>query len=319
VKEAEAMDGGDAVSRRDLLGMSLAGMASLYLGSRASGAARGGLRLGGPVFEKYQDPEGWVRAVKKLGYSAAYCPVGAEAADEVVKAYERAAQKADIIIAEVGAWSNSISPDEEKRKAALEKCRQQLALADRIGARCCVNITGSRGTQWDGPAAENFTEETFDMIVETTRGIIDDVKPTRTWFALETMPWAYPDSADSYVRLIQAIDRDRFAVHLDPVNLVCSPQRYYANGRLIAECFEKLGPYIKSCHAKDIILHPKLMTHLDEVRPGQGGLDYATLLRELSKLPGVPLMLEHLSNAEEYEQAAAHIRSVARKLGLSFA
>jgi len=182
------MDGGDAVSRRDLLGMSLAGMASLYLGSRASGAARGGLRLGGPVFEKYQDPEGWVRAVKKLGYSAAYCPVGAEAADEVVKAYERAAQKADIIIAEVGAWSNSISPDEEKRKAALEKCRQQLALADRIGARCCVNITGSRGTQWDGPAAENFTEETFDMIVETTRGIIDDVKPTRTWFALETMP-----------------------------------------------------------------------------------------------------------------------------------
>ena len=80
------MDGGDAVSRRDLLGMSLAGMASLYLGSRASGAARGGLRLGGPVFEKYQDPEGWVRAVKKLGYSAAYCPVGAEAADEVVKA-----------------------------------------------------------------------------------------------------------------------------------------------------------------------------------------------------------------------------------------
>lgn len=313
------MDGSDAVSRRDLLGMSLVGMASLYLGSRASGGARGGLRLGGPVFEKYQDPDGWVRAVKKLGYSAAYCPVGAEAGDEVVKAYETAAQKAGIIIAEVGAWSNPISPDGEKRKAALEKCRQQLALADRIGARCCVNITGSRGTQWDGPAAENFTEETFEMIVETTRGIIDDVKPTRTWFALETMPWAYPDSADSYVRLIKAIDRDRFAAHLDPVNLVCSPQRYYGNGRLIVECFEKLGPYIKSCHAKDIVLHPKLTTHLDEVRPGQGGLDYVTFLRELNKLPGVPLMLEHLPSAEEYEQAAAHIRSVARELGLSFA
>lgn len=313
------MDGSDAVSRRDLLGMSLAGMASLYLGARASGGARRGLRLGGPVFEKYQDPEAWVRAVRKLGYSAAYCPVGAEAGDDVVKAYEQAARDADIVIAEVGAWSNPISPDEEKRKAALEKCRQQLALADRIGARCCVNITGSRGTQWDGPAAENFTEETFDMIVETTRGIIDDVKPTRTWFALETMPWAYPDSADSYVRLIQAIDRDRFAAHLDPVNLVCSPQRYYGNGALITECFEKLGPYIKSCHAKDIVLHPKLTTHLDEVRPGQGGLDYATFLRELNKLPGVPLMLEHLAHAEEYEQAAAHIRSVARELGLSFA
>ena len=315
------MDGSYRQSRRGFLKTSLAGaaVASLHLSSPTPAATGGGLRLGGPVFDKYQDPDGWARAVRKLGYSTAYCPIGAEAADDVVRAYERAAQKADIIIAEVGAWSNPISPDDEKRKAALEKCRLQLALADRIGARCCVNITGSRGTQWDGPAAENFTEETFEMIVETTRGIIDDVKPTRTWFTLETMPWAYPDSADSYVRLIRAIDRDRFAAHLDPVNLVCSPQRYYANGKLIAECFEKLGPHIKSCHAKDIYLHPKLMTHLDEVRPGQGELDYATFLRELNKLPGVPLMLEHLPNAEEYRQAAEHIRSVGRGLGLSFA
>ena len=219
----------------------------------------------------------------------------------------------------MGAWSNPISPDEKTRSAALEKCRRQLALADRIGARCCVNIAGSRGTQWDGPAAENFTEETFEMIVQTTRSIIDDVKPTRTYFTLETMPWAYPDSPDSYLRLFKAIDRERFAVHLDPVNLVCSPQRYYGSGKLIRECFEKLGPYIKSCHAKDILLQTKLTTHLDEVRAGQGGLDYATFLRELSRLPDTPLMLEHLPSAEEYEKAAGHIRGVARELGLSFA
>jgi len=204
------------------------------------------------------------------------------------------------------------------RKAALEKCRRQLALADRIGARCCVNITGSRGEKWDGPSADNYTCETFDMIVETTRAIIDDVKPTRTYFTLETMPWAYPDSPDSYARLFEAIDRKRFAVHLDPVNLVCSPQRYYGNAALIRECFKKLGPHIKSCHAKDILLHPRLTTHLDEVRPGTGGLDYATFLKELSKLTDVPLMLEHLPNAEEYTKAAEHIRGVARDVGLSF-
>ncbi len=315
------MDANHDVSRRGFLKASIgiAAAASLPAGSPASAASGRGLRLGGPVFEKTNDPEAWARAVRKLGYNAAYCPIGPEASDDVVKSYERAAREADIIIAEVGAWSNPISPHEEQRKAALEKCRRQLALADRIGARCCVNITGSRGTEWDGPAAENFTEETFDMIVETTRGIIDDVQPKRTWFALETMPWAYPDSADSYLRLIRAIDRERFAVHLDPVNLICSPQRYYSNGRLIRECFEKLGPYLKSCHAKDIYLHPKLTTHLDEVRPGQGGLDYVTYLKELNKLPGVPLMIEHLSGAEEYRLAAEHIRSIAQKLGLSFA
>jgi len=277
------------------------------------------LRLGGPTFEKYADPEGWVKAVKKLGYSAAYCPVGAEAADDVVKAYAVAAEKADIIIAEVGVWNNPLSSDEKARQAALEKCRKQLTLADRIGARCCVNISGSRGELWDGPSPQNLTDETFDMIVETTRAIINAVKPSRTYFTLETMPWAYPDSADSYLDLLKAIDRKRFAVHLDPVNLVCSPQRYYGSGKLIRECFEKLGPYIKSCHAKDILLQTKLTTHLDEIRPGLGGLDYATFLRELSKIPDTPLMLEHLKDAEEYRLAADHVRSVARSIGLSFA
>jgi sugar phosphate isomerase/epimerase len=276
------------------------------------------LRLGGPTFEKYDGPDEWVDVVKKLGYRAAYCPVNAKTSDDVVKAYESAAKKADIIIAEVGAWSNPISPDDKTRRQAQEKCRTQLALADRIGANCCVNISGSRGKEWAGHSPDNFTDETFDMIVETTRAIIDDVKPTRTYFTLETMPWAYPDSADSYVALFKAIDRKRFAAHLDPVNIVCSPQRYYSTGKLIRECFAKLGPHIKSCHAKDILLSQRLTTHLDEVRPGLGGLDYEVFLKELSKMPDTPLMIEHLKDAEEYRLAAEHIRGVAKRIGLSF-
>ena len=65
-----------------------------------------------------------------------------------VQAYAAAAKAADIVIAEVGTWSNPLSPDEAKRKAALEKCKKGLALADEIGARCCVNITGSLGLKW---------------------------------------------------------------------------------------------------------------------------------------------------------------------------
>jgi len=257
------------ISRRQMMKTSLAAATILTSTSAVRAVTKVkklSVRLGGPTFEKYEDPAGWIAAVKKLGYSAAYCPVGADAGDDVVKAYEQAAKEANIIIAEVGAWSNPISPDEKMRKEAQEKCRQQLHLADRIGARCCVNIAGSRGELWDGPSEKNFTDETFDMIVETTRGIIDDVKPTRTYFTLETMPWAYPDSADSYLRLFKAIDRKQFAVHMDPVNLVCSPQRYFSSGALIRECFAKLGPYIKSCHGKDILLQLKLTTHLDEVR-----------------------------------------------------
>jgi sugar phosphate isomerase/epimerase len=310
-----------SISRRNFMKKS-AGAAALLLSALAKDVSAAppnppSLRLGGPAFGKFEDPDAWVRLIKSLGYRAAYCPLGHNEKDDVVKACADAAKKADIIIAEVGAWSNPISPDEETRRKALTKCRESLALADRIDAKCCVNISGSRSSaRWQGPHPDNLTDETFDMIVETTRAIIDEVKPTRTHFTLETMPWAYPDSADSYLRLIKAIDRRRFAVHFDPVNLVTSPQRYFRNAELIRDFFKKLGPRIKSCHAKDILLQSKLTTHLDEVRPGLGGLDYAVFLRELSKFPHTPLMLEHLKGPEEYRRAADHIRSVAKKTGI---
>lgn len=275
------------------------------------------MRLGGPLFGDCSTPERWVEAVRTAGYGAAYCPLRDEADAGQIRAYAQAASQADIVIAEVGAWSNPMSPDEPTARAAIAKCQAQLAMAEAIGARCCVNITGSCGTQWDGPHPDNLTQATFDRIVEVTRTIIDAVKPTRTFYTLETMPWMYPDSPQSYLDLIQAIDRKAFAVHLDPVNLVCSPRRYFGNAALIRECFEKLGPWIKSCHAKDITLSGKLTVHLDEARPGLGGLDYATFLREMHKLePSTPLMLEHMKAEEEYKAAALHIHSVAEEVGV---
>jgi len=132
------------------------------------------------------------------------------------------------------------------------------------------------------------------------------------------MCWAYPYSADTYLELIKAIDRKQFGVHCDPTNLMCSPDRFYHSGSVIREFFDKLGPMIRSCHAKDAALEPKPLAHLSEVRPGLGGLDYKTFLTELTKYPDVPLMLEHLSGAEEYKLAADHLRTVAASIRASF-
>ena len=274
------------------------------------------MRLGSNISER--KPESLTERfsmLKEAGFSATFCPIGPDADDAAVEEVCRLVKKSDIVIAEVGAWSNPVSTDEETRRDAIENCRRRLALADRVGARCCVNISGSRGRKWDGPHPDNLTDATFDLVVETVRKIIDAVKPTRTFYTLEPMPWMYPDSPDAYVRLIEAIDRKAFAVHLDPVNLICSPHRYFANGALIRECFDKLGPHIRSCHAKDIILAQRLTTHLDECRPGLGALDYREYLRQIDRLdPDMPLMIEHLKTDAEIALAAAHIRSVAKDI-----
>jgi sugar phosphate isomerase/epimerase len=133
------------------------------------------------------------------------------------------------------------------------------------------------------------------------------------------MGWALPDSPDSYLRMIQAVDRDAFAVHLDPCNLVNCPERFYRNGKLIEECFEKLGRWIVSCHAKDLTWDVEMNVHFREVRPGTGSIDYTVFLKELAKLEHQPpLMLEHLPNAEEYDQARRYILEHGKSLGLSF-
>ncbi len=50
---------------------------------------------------------------------------------------------------------------------------------------------------------------------------------------------------------------------------------------------------------------------------GDGVLDYPTYLRELARLDDVPLMLEHLEDAE-YAVARDRLRAIGREAGVGF-
>jgi sugar phosphate isomerase/epimerase len=276
------------------------------------------MRLGGPVFASCDGPEQWIAELRRLGYSAAYCPVDERADDATVRAYGEAAGQAGIVIAEVGIWNNPLSTDEAARRQAVERCVARLDLADRIGAGCTVNIAGSLGPKWDGPFAADLTEDAFALIVESVRRILDAARPKRTFYTLEAMPWMYPESPEDYLRLLRAIDRKSFAVHLDPVNWINSPPRFLHNAAFVREMYRLLGPYVKAVHIKDTRLNAGFTALVEEVRPGLGSLDYQTLLTESERLsPDLPLMLEHLKTAEEYDQAAAYVRQQASQAGIA--
>jgi sugar phosphate isomerase/epimerase len=278
------------------------------------------MRLGAPVFVKTSDPAVLAKAHKELGYRAAYCPavVFNDPSGAQTEAVRREFEKEDIVIAEVGIWRNMMSPDPKEREAVIQLAINKLGVAERVGARCCVNTAGSASKEhWAGPHPHDVTKAAFDELVQITRRIIDAVKPTRTAFTIEMMQWMLPDSPDGYLDLIKAVDRKAFGVHLDPTNLINCPRRYFDTGAVIRECIEKLGPHIRSAHAKDCYMEPKAIVHISEVMPGKGVLDYRTYLTLLAKLPqDVPLMIEHLKTPEEFAQAAAHIRGVAKECGV---
>ena len=92
------------------------------------------------------------------------------------------------MIAEVGRWCNLLDADPQKRAANLRTVTEGLAIADEIGALCCVDIAGSYSEQaWYGPHRKNLSEEFFHATIENARKIIDAVKPRRAKFCYEIM------------------------------------------------------------------------------------------------------------------------------------
>lgn len=315
----------DNTTRREFLkaGAALTAAAALPSGrvlAEPASKQTKALRLGGPVFGAPQDPDGLALAHRKLGYRAAYCPGVALGDSDRIRAVRAAFAKHDVVIAEVGRWVNLMDADAAKRAANLKTVIDGLALAEAVGARCCVDIAGSFNPKvWYGPDPKNYSQEFFDLAVENARKIIDAVKPKTARFCYEMMGWALPDSPDAYLKLIKAIDRPAFGVHLDPCNLVNSPQRFYENGRLIDECFDKLGAWIASCHAKDLAWEVEMNVHFREVTLGTGSLDYTRYLKRLAALSGdVPLMIEHMAGPEEYDKSRRWLFELGGKIGVQF-
>lgn len=279
------------------------------------------IRLGGPLFQKPDDPREQAREHHKLGYSAAYCPPVKPGDTARLRAIEAGFAAEDVVLAEVGVWLNLLDADPAKRKQNLLKVTEGLAVADETGTLCCVDIVGSYNPKvWYGPDPRNVTKECFDSAVENARAIIDAVKPKRAKFSYEMSGWTLPDSPDAYLKLIRAIDRKSFGVHVDICNIINSPARYYNNAAVIRECFQKLGPWILSCHAKDLEWIAEMNMHFLEVVPGRGQIDYRAYLESIAALPHqAPLMLEHLKTAEEYAEGAAYIKKTGAAAGFQFA
>ena len=116
--------------------------------------------------------------------------------------------------------------------------------------------------------------------MENARTIIDAVKPKAAKFSYEMMPHMLPDCGARYLRLIEAIDRPAFGVHLDLVNVINSPERAYDTTAVIEQCVDELGPHVVSCHLKDIMLEDDITVRFREVPLGNGLFDVGSYLKK---------------------------------------
>ncbi len=288
------------------------------------------IRLGRCDIAYRGDPEAYVHRAVEQGYSAICAPPLMPADSEAIAALERAAAAAGIVVGEAGAWRNLVAPDEAVRQANLAYACDVLAAADEMGAVACVGYLGTVGHPGDGwglsdnydygPHPDNLGEAGFERAVATARLLIDTVRPKRTKFCLEMVPWLITGTPETYLRLIVAVDRPQFAAHIDAANMIVSPAHYFDTPAMLRHGFALLGPHVASAHAKDIVMQGgpgRISFHMDEVPVGAGNLDYRAYLGELAALGrDVPLLLEHYTEPE-YATSAAHIRKIAGEIGVA--
>lgn len=269
------------------------------------------MRLAVAKSPDHKSPREWAEKIRGLGCSACVFPLNCYAKDNDINAYADMAKEYDICIAEVGIWNNPIDRNKTKAAENIDYAVRQLQLADNINALCAVNIAGSMGEVWDGGYKENYSRDAFKITTESVNYIIDRAKPKNTAYTLEPMPWMFPETPERYIELIEAVNSPYFAVHLDVINMISSPEKYFNNVEFTEKCFKLLSPYIKSCHVKDVRLESFLTFNLKECSVGEGGFDilrYAELCEETRA--DMPFVIEHLNTDEEYAKAAEYVKEL---------
>lgn len=270
------------------------------------------MRLGLSSPLNHSSPEEWAKQMADLGATAINFPLDCTAPKEKILAYKAAAEKYNLIIAEVGVWRNTLAADPEERQKWIDYAVDQLKMADEIGARCCVNVVGTPcGPRWDGGYRGNFSKEIWDQAVAMIQEIIDRANPKHTKYSIESMPWMIPSGPDEYLKLIQAVNRPQFGAHLDVVNMITSPERYFFNDDFLKECFTKLKGKICSCHLKDINLKEEYTFQLQECACGKGTLDIPLFAKLASEEdPDMPMIIEHLTTDEEYISTLKYVQNI---------
>ena len=279
------------------------------------------MRLGGTVVGNYSTLDQWEALLVESRFRAVTAPFDCHTPGDEVRRYLEICRRRDVAIAEIGVWRNPFDPDPKAATRNMDYAMGQLSLAETAGIPCCVNIVGTASPAgWDAADRSNFTEATYRRIVASIREIVDAVNPKRAFYCIEPMPWMVPDSPEAYLRLIEDVARPQFAAHMDFVNMINCPRRYLDAEAFIDGCFRMLAPFIKSTHIKDVRMHPtRLTTLLEELPPGQGALDYVSVLRSIDRwLPAdAPVLLEHMDTAEQYRAAYDFVAGKAAEVGVA--
>lgn len=271
-------------------------------------------------------PEETIEEVTRLGLSA----TGIHLSPGTVLDHDQAAMLGDraraagVQLSQFGCYINLECAPGPLRDRLFARLREVATIAGAAGARCVISGVGHLDPAqpeavW-AAHPDNWTDRAMGRLIDSCVEAAEIARQAGTTFCVETWVITTLNTPQRVGELVRKVGTDGFGILLDPVNLM-SLYTHFDNTRVIQQCFDEAGDAIRLVHAKDTKLVPgKFTYHMSEVPPGDGVLDYSTLLRCMDKLTDAttPLLIEHLPDTRQIEAARDHIRKVAESVSVTF-
>jgi sugar phosphate isomerase/epimerase len=260
-----------------------------------------------------------VKRIRDAGYTAAEAPGNSmnSLTDSQVRELQSALKEYDVEFYTIHVWTNLTHPDPETKERNIQMYITNIEAAERVGVKNIVMHTGGADAQHqDRPHPQNWSRALWEEAVANTQRIIAATPGSKINLGFEAVNSHNNNTPQSHVRLKEDVGSDRVTVTLDPTNMM-HPGVYFRSTELLNTCFDLLGEDIVCAHAKDHQWRSMVPGLSEGHVLGTGIMDYEVFLAQLSRMKYPRcLLIEHLREAEMYEQSHQFLKDTAAKIGV---
>lgn len=240
---------------------------------------------------------------------------------------------ANLPVIAVSAYTNFIHPDPVKRRQNIDYLKMMLRYARDLGCPYVASETGTYNIESDWVYdPRNSTVEVYDETIAIIRELADYAGDWGATFIVENY-------VNNVVGTVEQIERMFADVGSKNVGLICDPTNYFDEAAMrdvdgtLKHVFDRLSPYMKIAHAKDIKLatdtsekHADIDADASHSFRGSGGvelpaaglgvLNYDLYVELLAREhPNMPLIIEHLDEGD-IERAKCFVDNTLKRVGV---
>jgi len=234
--------------------------------------------------------------------------------DSEIREVKAQAKANDVVFYALHCAGNIIAPDPEADRWQRHII-DTIHAAEAVGCELILTHAGSMYPNRNWAHPQNWSRESWTRTVNALKRICKDTAGSKVDIAIEAVNTESVNNPWAHKRLREDVGDPRITVGLDITNMV-HPGVAFRMTELINTTFDLLEDQIRYVHAKDFVWNT-MLPGINWAMNGTGNMDYEMFLVRLSRLKTNPYVLvEFLTENDEYAQAQRNIRAIAGKLGV---